>query len=178
MNKVKVSTLWLSGCSGCHMSLLDIDEKLVNLLEKIEIVKSPIIDVKEYPNADVGIVEGAISTEEDIEQVKKLRDNCKILVAIGDCSCFGGITSYRNLFDKEDLLSRVFIEAESNYEGKVPKSRYIPPFLEKAKAISNVVNVDCYVPGCPPDSNTILYVFSELLKGKIPILPSEMASFE
>jgi len=161
------------------MSLLDLDEALIDLLEKIDIVKSPpITDVKENIPVDVGIVEGAVATEEDEKELRKLRDKCKILVAIGDCACFGGITSYRNIFDKEEVLSRVFLEAESVVDGKVPKSKHVPPLLNKVKAVGRVVKADVHIPGCPPSPKAILYALRELLEGRIPVLPSEMASFE
>jgi len=173
----KISTIWLSGCSGCHMSILDIDEKLIELIKKVKIVKStPIVDVKDFPYADIGIVEGAVATKEDEENLKKLRESCKVLVAIGDCACFGGITSYRNLFEKEDVLSKVFIENAD--KGKIPQSNLIPTLLEKVKPVNAIVNVDCYIPGCPPNANVILYALNELLAGRIPILPSEIVSFE
>jgi NAD-reducing hydrogenase small subunit len=175
----KISTIWLSGCSGCHMSLLDIDEKLTELIKEAKIVKSiPIVDIKDFPQADVGIVEGAVATKEDEKTLKKMRETCKILVAIGDCACFGGITSYRNLFEKEEVLARVFIESESTEKGKIPQSKFIPSLLEKVKPVNAIVDVDCYIPGCPPNANVIFYALKELLAGRIPILPSEMASFE
>ncbi|MEM1588300.1 MAG: NADP oxidoreductase [Candidatus Bathyarchaeia archaeon] len=175
----KISTIWLSGCSGCHMSLLDIDEKLIELTSEAKIVKStPIVDIKNFPQADIGIVEGAVATKEDEENLKKIRECCKILVAIGDCACFGGITSYRNLFEKEEVLQRVFIESESVEKGKIPQSKFVPPILEKVKPINAVVTVDCYIPGCPPNAKVIFYALKELLAGRIPVLPSEMVSFE
>jgi NAD-reducing hydrogenase small subunit len=175
----KISTIWLGGCSGCHMSLLDIDEQLIEVLKDAKIVKStPLVDIKDFPQADIGIVEGAVATKEDEENLRKMRENCKILVAIGDCACFGGITSYRNLFEKEEVLSRVFIESESTEKGKIPQSKFVPPLLEKVKPANAIVNIDCYIPGCPPNAKAILYALKELLAGRIPILPSEMASFE
>ncbi|MBS7658855.1 MAG: NADP oxidoreductase [Candidatus Bathyarchaeia archaeon] len=175
----KISTIWLGGCSGCHMSLLDIDEKLIELTSEAKIVKStPIVDIKNFPQADIGIVEGAVATKEDEENLKKIRECCKILVAIGDCACFGGITSYRNLFEKEEVLQRVFIESESVEKGKIPQSKFVPPILEKVKPINAVVTVDCYIPGCPPNAKVIFYALKELLTGRIPVLPSEMVSFE
>ncbi|GAH22169.1 unnamed protein product, partial [marine sediment metagenome] len=104
--KVKVATAWLDCCSGCHMSFLDLDEALIGLADVIEIAASPITDVKEFSPVDVGIIEGAISTTRDEEVAKKLRANCKILMVWGDCACFGGICTMRNLFSKEEVLRR------------------------------------------------------------------------
>jgi len=176
--KVKVATAWLDCCSGCHMSFLDLDEALIGLADAIEITASPITDIKEFSPVDVGIIEGAISTTHDEEVAKKLRDNCKILMVWGDCACFGGICTMRNLFSKEEVLRRYYIETESTKNGKIPSSEDIPPLLEQVKPVNQVVKVDCYVPGCPPSSKAIHYALAELLEGRIPILPSEIMRFD
>ena len=176
--KVKIATAWLDCCSGCHMSFLDLDEALIGLLDAIEITASPITDIKEFSPVDVGIIEGAVSTAHDEEVAKKLRANCKILMAWGDCACFGGICAMRNLFTKEEVLRRCYIETESTSEGKIPSSEDIPPLLEQVKPLNQVVKVDCYVPGCPPSSKAIGYALTELLEGRIPVLPSEMMRFD
>ena len=178
MAKVKVATAWLDCCSGCHMSFLDLDEALIGLADAIEITTSPITDIKEFSPVDVGIIEGAISTTRDEEVAKKLRDNCKILMVWGDCACFGGICTMRNLFSKEEVLRRYYIETESTKNGKIPASEDLPPLLEQVKPVNQVVKVDCYVPGCPPSSKAIHYALTELLEGRIPILPSEMMRFD
>ena len=176
--KVKVATAWLDCCAGCHMSFLDLDEALVGLTEAIEITASPITDIKEFPPVDVGIIEGAVSNSHDEEVVKKLRDNCKILMVWGDCACFGGICAMRNLFTKEEVLRRYYLETESTKNGKIPSSEDIPVLFEQVKPVNQVVKVDCYVPGCPPSSQAIHYALAELLEGRIPVLPSEIMRFD
>ena len=178
MAKVKVATAWLDCCSGCHMSFLDLDEALIALADVIEITTSPITDIKEFSPVDVGIIEGAISTTRDEEVAKKLRANCKILMIWGDCACFGGICTMRNLFSKEEVLRRYYIETESTKNGKIPSSEDIPALLEQVKPVNQVVKVDCYVPGCPPNSKAIQYALGELLEGRIPVLPAEMMRFD
>ena len=178
MAKVKVATAWLDCCSGCHMSFLDLDEALIGLADAVEITASPITDIKEFPPVDVGIIEGAVSNEHDEEVAKKLRANCKILMVWGDCACFGGICAMRNLFTKEEVLQRCYVETESTKNGKIPSSEDIPPLLEQVKPVNQVVKVDCYVPGCPPNSKAIHYALAELLEGRIPVLPSEMMRFD
>ena len=178
MAKVKVATTWLDCCAGCHMSFLDLDEALIGLLEAIEITASPITDIKEFPPVDVGIIEGAIGNAHDEEVAKKLRANCKILMVWGDCACFGGICAMRNLFTKEAVLRRYYLESESTKNGKIPSSEDIPPLLERVKPVNQVVKVDCYVPGCPPSAKAIHYALAELLEGRIPVLPSEIMRFD
>jgi len=177
MAKVKVATAWLDSCSGCHMSFLDLDEALIGLAEKLEFGVSPITDFKKFTPCDVGILEGSISNEHDEEVAKDLRKNCKILLVLGDCACFGGINNMRNLFSNEDILARYYA-TESTAKGSViPKSNEIPR-LTPVKPINQVVKVDCYVPGCPPEPKAILYALTELLSGRIPVIPGEIMRFD
>ena len=178
MAKVTVASDWLDSCAGCHMSLLDIDEAIIDIANAVEFTRSPITDIKEFPEVVVGIITGAIGNVEQEEEAKELREKCKILVVLGDCACFGGIPSMRNAFLKEEVLRRVYIETESTKDGKIPSSPEIPALLEKALPVNAVVKVDCYVPGCPPHSETIKYALTELLQGRIPVLPSEMMRFD
>lgn len=178
MAKIKIATSWLDVCAGCHMSLLDMDEAIIDLANAVEFTRSPITDIKEFPEVDVGIVSGAIGNTEQEEEAKELRERCKILVVLGDCACFGGIPSMRNAFSKDEVLRRVYIETESTKDGKIPTSPEIPPLLEKALPVNAVVNVDCFVPGCPPRAEAIKYALTELLQGRIPVLPSEMMRFD
>lgn len=178
MEKVKIATSWLDVCAGCHMSLLDIDEAIIDLANAVEFTRSPLTDIKEFPEVDVGIISGAIGNTDQEEEAKELRQKCKILVVLGDCACFGGIPSMRNAFSKEEVLRRVYIETESTKDGKIPTSPEIPPLLEKALPVNAVVKVDCFVPGCPPQAEAIQYALTELLQGRIPVLPSEMMRFD
>ncbi len=178
MEKVKVATSWLDACAGCEMSLLDIDEAIIDLAGLLEFGRSPITDVKEFGPVDVGIVEGAVGNVEEEEAVKKLRANCKILMVWGDCACFGAVNAMRNLFDTSDVLRRAYVESESTAKGKIPVSPELPRLLDKVKPVNQVVKVDCYVPGCPPEPRAIKYALTELLAGRIPVLPAEMMRFD
>ena len=176
MAKVKVATAWLDCCSGCHMSFLDLDEAIVDLARAIELTTTPVTDIKEFLQVDVGIIEGAISNKHDEDVARDLRDNCKILMVWGDCACFGGICAMRNLFSTEEILERYY-HTESTVGDIIPSSEELPP-LTRVRPVGEVVKVDCYVPGCPPSSKAIHYALAELLEGRIPIIPSEIMRFD
>jgi len=178
MAKVKVATVWLEGCAGCHMSFLDIDEAIIQLANVVEFTRSPITDIKEFSPVDVGIVEGSVGNTEEEETLKHLRANCRILMAWGDCACFGGVCAMRSTFNKAEVLKRSYIETESTKGGKIPCPPGVPELLDRVKPANHVVKVDCYVPGCPPEPKAILYALNELLAGRIPVLPSDMMRFD
>jgi len=178
LNKVRIATAWLSGCSGCHMSFLNIDEALMEVASKVEFVRSPLVDAKEFRPCEVAIVEGAVSDTDNLETLKSLRANCKILVALGDCAVFGGMTSMRNLFDAEDVLKRGYVETETTKDGFVPVDPPVPRLLEQATPLSAHVKVDVNIPGCPPHPESILHVVTRLLEGKDPKLPRELLHFD
>lgn len=178
MAKPRIATAWLAGCAGCHMSFLDIDEAILDVVKLVAMTTSPITDFKEFTDVDVGIVEGAVNTTDNVEVLKQLRNHCKILMAWGDCACFGGIVAMRNFFDPQELLRRGFVETESTARGKIPSSSEIPRLLDRARPVSEVVKVECFVPGCPPSAKAIHYALVELLNGRIPVLPAEMMRFD
>ena len=172
MGKPKVATDWMAGCAGCHMSLLDIDERIIKLVELVDIRATPITDLKEpdEDGVDVGILEGGVNNTANEEQARRMRKRCKILVALGDCAVFGGVPAMRNFFTIEESLKRAYIETEStDEEGMIPKD----PELcvpTRVRALHEVVPVDIFIPGCPPDADTIFYALSELAQGRIPEL--------
>lgn len=169
MSKVTVATVWLDGCSGCHMSLIDMDERLIELAAHIDVVYSPLVDMKEYPESvDVAIVEGAISSTEDFEKIHKIRKNTKILVALGDCAVAANIPAMRNPFKVEDIEARAYLE-NVDLQPQVP-DEVVPKLLPIVRPMHEIVNVDVFVQGCPPSADTIYYVLSELVAGRKPNL--------
>jgi NAD-reducing hydrogenase small subunit len=168
--KVRVATMWLSGCSGCHMSFLDLDERLVGLMKLIDILFSPIVDtkVKDMPQVDVGIVEGCVNNTDQEHELRMLRDRCKILIALGDCAITGNIPALRNQFTLKDCLARAYEQAESNRISCIPNDPLVPKLYPKARPLQEVVKVDLCIPGCPPDADTIWYALTELLAGRMP----------
>lgn len=170
MGKPKVSSDWLVGCAGCHMSLLDMDERIAKVLELADLRSSPITDLKhpDESGVDVGVLEGGINNSYNEEVALNMRKHCKILVALGDCAVFGGVPAMRNFFTIEDSLKRAYIETESTDEsGHIPNDPELA-VPTKVRALQEVVPVDVFVPGCPPDADTIFYVLSELAQGRIP----------
>ncbi len=171
MTKARVATIWLDGCSGCHMSLLDMDEKLIPLEEKIDLVYSPLVDAKQFPeNVDVALVEGSISSEEDLHKIRLIRKNSKIVIALGDCAVTGNIPSMRTVFPLEKMLERVYIE-NATINNHAPTS-IVPKLLERVIPLHEVVHVDVYLPGCPPSADNIYFAITELLEGRTPDLHS------
>jgi len=167
--KVKVATVWLDGCSGCHMSLIDMDERLIELANQIEVVYSPLVDNKEYPEmVDVALVEGAISSEEDLHKIKMIRAHTRILVALGDCAVAGNVPSMRTPFSVQDIMDRGYVE-NVDLQPQHP-DQIVPALLPYVRPIHEVVKVDVFVQGCPPSADTIYYVLTELLAGREPVL--------
>ena len=172
MSKVTIATDWLAACAGCHMSLLDIDERIVPLLESVEFTSSPVTDLKHPPTGGVavGILTGAISNTHNIEVARQMRSRCKILVAVGDCATFGGIVACRNLVGTEAALRRAYIETESTVEGIIPDSPELGRPLPLVTGVADAVSVDVFVPGCPPRADDLYFVIGELLAGRIPVV--------
>jgi len=150
------------------MSFLDQDERLFELAEKIQLVYSPIIDVKVFPeNVDVTLVEGAVANDEQLEILRKVRERTKVLIALGDCAVTGNVTGLRNTVSNsaESALRRAFVET-ADVNGRIPDE--VPKLLKQTGPLHESVKVDFYVPGCPPSADTINYVVTELLAGRTP----------
>jgi len=169
MEKARIATLWLDGCSGCHMSLLDMDERLLQIAGKIELVYSPVVDAKEFPdNVDLTLVEGAIANEEDLEKIKRVRAKSKLLVSLGDCAVTGNVPAMRNNFVLEDVLKRGYVDNATANNGAPTKE--VPKLEPKVIPLHECVSVDLFVPGCPPSADLIYFVLSEVLAGRVPDL--------
>jgi NAD-reducing hydrogenase small subunit len=175
MGKPKVASDWMAGCAGCHMSLLDMDERIIKVVELVDLRATPITDLKQADESgvDVGILEGGVNNTANEHQAKLMRSRCKFLVALGDCAVFGGVPAMRNFFTLEESLRRAYIETEStDSEGLIPNDPELcTPTL--VRSLQEVVPVDLFVPGCPPDADTIFYVLSELGQGRIPVLQDD-----
>jgi len=154
-----IATGIMEGCFGCHMSLLDLHEDLLNIFKTVKIVYSPVIDLKEFDHADIGILDGAVATKDNEETAIKFREKCDVLIALGTCASYGGIPGLRNLFDLKDVLLSV-------YGKKIPTSKEIPKHLPDVKTLDQVVEVDYRIPGCPPLPSDIKGALMAVIKGK------------
>ena len=181
MPKVKIATDWLAGCAGCHMSFLDIDDRILELMELVEFTSSPVTDLKHPPKegVTVGILEGAICNSHNVEVAKQMRERCQILIAIGDCATFGGVPAMRNLCGTQEALKRAYLETESTVEGVIPDSPELGVPLDEVVGVDKVVKVDLFIPGCPPSADALYYALSELLAGRPPIvLPPHLFKYD
>lgn len=167
MSKPKLATVWLDGCSGCHMSILDMDERLVELSEQFELVYSPLVDYKKFPEqVDITLIEGSVSSDEDDRKIRVVRAHTRILVSLGDCAVTGNVPAMRNSIPVPKLLDGVY-KGNGLLQGQVPADG-LPCLLPRVRPVHEVVNVDVFVPGCPPSADTIFTVISELLAGRVP----------
>lgn len=170
--KPRFATIWLGGCSGCHMSFLDMDDHLFDLAELGDLVFSPLIDVKEFPaNVDATLIEGAVANVDNLELLKKARECSKVLIAFGDCAVTGNVTAMRNpLGSALPVLKRSYLDERALHPQYPRELPMVPPLLDKVVPIHHVVSVDYFLPGCPPHPNLIFQVMQDVLSGRVPNL--------
>lgn len=168
MGRLRVATVWFAGCSGCHMSFLDMDEFLIDLAEQVDIVFSPVADVKRYPESvDVCLVEGAVANDEHVELAHMIRERTKVVVAFGDCAVTGNVAAMRNpLGAAEPILQRIYVEA-ATLHGRIPFEKgIVPTLLDRVCPLHEVIKVDAFLPGCPPPADRIRTVLEKALAGE------------
>jgi NAD-reducing hydrogenase small subunit len=167
VTKPRIATVWLDGCSGCHMSFLDLDERLLDIFERADLVYSPIVDHKDFPEeVDVCLVEGAVSSEEDLHKIKMVRERAKVLVAFGDCAVTSNVPGMRNPIGVQPLLDRAYHENVTLNPGT--PLQVVPPLLPTSTPVHKVVKVDVFLPGCPPHADLIYTLLDDLLSGRTP----------
>ena len=180
-NKPKLATVSLAGCFGCHMSVLDIDERILKLIELIEFDRSPINDIKKIEGrCAVGIVEGGCCNEEIVHVLQHFREHCDVLISTGDCAIMGGIPALRNTIPLKECLEEAYLKGPTVYNprGKVPNDPEIPLLLDKVYPCHEVVKMDYHLPGCPPSAETIWQALVALLTGKPIALPYELIKYD
>ena len=173
MKKIRLATAWLDGCSGCHMSLLEIDEAILAHAKRVDVVYGPLVDAQEFPKAvDVTLIEGAVSSQDDLELIHTIRQRSKIVVALGDCAVTGNVPAMRNPHPARKMLERIYVEgAQAN---RCLPTDGVPGLLRQAIPVQEVVKVDLHVPDCPPPPRGIGYVLGELVEGRIPDLGAKV----
>ncbi|MEI7742786.1 MAG: NADP oxidoreductase [Chloroflexota bacterium] len=167
MSKPRVATVWLDGCSGCHMSLVDLDERLLDIFARADLVYGPLVDVKVFPeNVDVCLVEGAVSSEDDLERIHTVRARTKVLIAFGDCAVTSNVPGMRNPIGTGPLLERAYLE-NVDINPMIP-NRIVPQLLPTSQPVNRFVDVDVFLPGCPPSADLIYTLLDDLLSGRTP----------
>jgi len=171
MSKKRLATVWLDGCSGCHMSFLDMDERLIALAEHVDVVYSPIVDTKEFPEeVDIALVEGAVASVDDEKKIRKIRAHSKLLVAMGDCAVAGNVPSMRNPIGPEAILDRAYKENVSA-QAQIP-CVVVPKLLRTVRPVHEFVKVDVFLPGCPPSADTFHTALTALVGGQSLDVPA------
>ncbi len=181
MSKPKIATTSLAGCFGCHMSLLDIDERILELAELVEFHKSPINDIKSFSaQCAVGLIEGGCCNEENVEVLRAFRSNCDVLISVGDCAIMGGIPAMRNMIPLEECLQEAFVDGPTvhNPTGAIPNDVEIPLLLDKVYPCHEVVKIDYHLPGCPPPADTLWEALVALLNNKPISLPYDLIKYD
>jgi NAD-reducing hydrogenase small subunit len=167
VSKPTLATVWLDGCSGCHMSFLDMDERLLEIATRADLVYSPLIDIKTYPESvDFCLVEGAVSSEEDLHKIEHIRAHTKTLISFGDCAVTANVPGMRNPIGVKPLLERAYLE-NVTLNPRIPID-VVPALLPMARPVHRVVHVDLFLPGCPPSADLIYGALVDLLEGRTP----------
>jgi NAD-reducing hydrogenase small subunit len=177
-DKLIVATAPLCGCFGCHMSLLDIDERILQLVELVEFDKSPITDIKTIGKCDIGLIEGGVANVDNVENLRDFRNNCDVLVAVGACAITGGIPAMRNQFDIKECLEEAYILGIGIENPHVPNDVELPLLLDKVHPIHEVVRVDYFLPGCPPSADTFWKFLTDVISGNAIDFPYSLIRYD
>lgn len=176
--KIRVATTSLAGCFGCHMSFLDIDERLVPLADLVEFNRSPITDIKHCAPCDVGLIEGGVCNAENVHVLREFRKNCKILVSVGACSINGGLPAMRNAIPLEECLNEAYLDGIGVENPQIPNDPELPLLLNQVHPIHEIVKVDYSLPGCPPSADVFWKFLTDLLEGKEPAFDYELIHYD
>ncbi len=180
--KIQVAMIALCGCWGCTLSFLDMDERILGLLEKVNITRSSLTDIKRIPHrCTIGFVEGGIANEENIETLVHFRENCDILISVGACAVWGGVPSMRNLVSLEDCFKEAYLDSPTmlpEQKKVIPFHEDLPPITNKVYPCHEVVKMDYFIPGCPPDGDAIFKVLDDLVNGREIDLPTDINRFD
>ena len=178
--KLKLATTSLAGCFGCHMSLLDIDERILDLVSLVEFDRSPLTDIKHCGPCDIGLVEGGVCNAENVHVLREFRKNCRILVAVGACAITGGVPALRNMVPLKECYEEAYLHGPTvdNPAGRIPDDEEIPLLLDRVVPCHEAVRIDYHLPGCPPSADTLWAALTALLAGRVPELPYELVKYD
>ena len=177
----RLATCSLAGCFGCHMSLLDIDERIFQLAEIVEFDRSPIVDRKTFDRrGDIGLIEGGCCNEENVATLRAFRRHCDVLVSIGDCATAGGVPALRNDIPLVECLEEAYVGGPTvhNPDGRIPSDPELPLLLDRVYPAHEVVRIDYFLPGCPPSAETLWQALVALLEGRPLELPYELIKYD
>lgn len=169
MSKPVIATASLAGCFGCHMSILDIDERILDLIELVEFDKSPIDDIKNFTRpVDIGLIEGGCCNSENVEVLRTFRQNCKILISVGECAIMGGLPAMRNTIPLRECLEEAYLKSPTVApdDAVIPNDEELPLLLNRVYPCHEIVKIDYFLPGCPPNADLIWEALTALLQGK------------
>ena len=175
--KVRIATISLAGCFGCHTSLLDIDERMLDLTNIAEFDRSPLTDIKHVSPCDIGLIEGGVSNAENVQVLREFRATAKTLVAIGACAINGGLPAMRNRLDVGDILNEVYRDSDGVHS-HVPNDPEVPLLFDRIYPVNEVVRVDYFIPGCPPSADAIWKYLNDLILGRMPRLDHELLHYD
>lgn len=179
MSKPVIATASLAGCFGCHMSLLDIDERILRLIDLVEFNKSPIDDIKKFSKpCDIGLIEGGCGNSENVEVLRDFRKNCGILISLGECAIMGGLPAMRNGIPIKECLEEAYLNCVTVDDKIIPNDPEIPMILDRVYPLHEIVKIDYFLPGCPPRADLIWEALTALLSGKPIDLPYEVLKYD
>jgi NAD-reducing hydrogenase small subunit len=181
MAKPKVATASLAGCFGCHMSLLDIDERILQLIDLVDFDKSPVDDIKQFTGrCTVGLIEGGCCNEENVHVLEDFRRHCDVLISVGDCATMGGIPAMRNTIALRECLDEAYLNGPTvhNPSGAIPSDPELPLLLNKVYPCHEVVKIDYHLPGCPPPADMLWQALVALLEDKPMDLPYALIKYD
>lgn len=176
--KLKVATCSLAGCFGCHMSFLDMDERIVALIDHIEFDRSPLTDIKQVSACDIGLIEGGLCNEENVHVLEEFRKHCRILVAVGACAINGGVPALRNHYTVQECLEESYLNGLGVVDPQIPSDPELPALLPKVIPIHALVQVDYFLPGCPPPADAFVELLDAVLQQREPRLDYQLRRFD
>jgi NAD-reducing hydrogenase small subunit len=181
VSKPVIASASLAGCFGCHMSLLDIDERILPLLDLVEFNKSPIDDIKRFTKpVDIGLIEGGCCNSENVEVLRSFRKNCKVLVSVGECAIMGGLPALRNSIPLKECLDEAYLNSPSiaAEDRLIPNDEDLPIILDRVYPCHEIVKIDHFLPGCPPSADLIWEALTALVEGRPLALTYNLIKFD